>query len=117
MASIYAATEKTCVVAFNTNNLKEVCCEVRSINPDKEIVICADDDHLTNGNPGLTKAKEAALEIGAGLAIPDFGESRGNGETDFNDLQMSKGLEAVKAAVDIKRLSPEDLVNKTDVAV
>ena len=79
--------------------------------------MCIRDSHLTEGNPGLTKAREAALEIGAGLAVPDFGESRGSRETDFNDLHRVKGLDAVKTAVDINRLSPKDLVNKTDVAV
>ena len=51
---------------------------------------------MTKGNPGLTKAREAALEIGAGLAVPDFGESRGSRETDFNDLHQVKGLDALK---------------------
>ena len=38
-------------------------------------------------------------------------------ETDFNDLHQVKGLEAVKTAVDINRLSPQDLVKETDLAV
>ena len=117
MASVHAATGKACVVAFNAGNLKDVCSQVRSSYPDTEIVLCADDDHITKGNPGLTKAREAALEIGAGLAVPDFGESRGNRETDFNDLHRVKGLDAVKTAVDINRLSPQGLVKEADVAV
>ena len=101
MASVHAATGKACVVAFNAGNLRDVCSQVRASYPDNEIVVCADDDYMTEGNPGLTKAREAALEIGAGLAVPDFGESRGNRETDFNDLHRVKGLDAVKTAVDI----------------
>ena len=117
MASVHAATGKASVVAFNAGNLKDVCSQVRSSYPDTEIVLCADDDHITKGNPGLTKAREAALEIGAGLAAPDFGETRGSGETDFNDLHRVKGLEAVRAGVELNRLNPQDLVNETDVAV
>jgi putative DNA primase/helicase len=117
MASVHSATGKACFVAFNAGNLKDVCSQVRASYPDNEIVVCADDDYLTKGNPGLTKAKEAALGISAGLAVPDFGETRGNRETDFNDLHRSMGLEKVKTAVDINRLSPEELVNETDLAV
>ena len=62
--------------------------------PDNEIVVCADDDHSTKAIR-LTKAREAALEINAGLAVPDFGETRGK-ETDFNDLHQVKGLEQLK---------------------
>ena len=117
MASVHAATGKASVVAFNAGNLRDVCSQVRDSYPDTEIVLCADDDHITKGNPGLTKAREAALEIGAGLAAPDFGETRGSGETDFNDLHRVKGLDAVKTAVDINILSPVGLVKETDVAV
>ena len=117
MASVHAATWKACVVAFNAGNLRDVCSQVRASYPDNEIVVCADDDHLTQGNPGLTKAREAALKIGAGLAVPDFEETRGSGETDFNDLHQVKGLDAVKTAVDMNRLSPQDLINSEDVAV
>ncbi len=117
MASVHSATGKTCLIAFYANNLKEVCRKVRSCYPDNEIVVCADDDHMTKGNPGLTKAREAALEIGAGLAVPDFGETRGSRETDFNDLHRVKGLDAVKTALDLNRLSPHGLVKEKDVAV
>ncbi len=51
MASIHAATGKACVVAFNAGNLQDVCSQIRSSYPDNEIVVCADDDHLTKGNP------------------------------------------------------------------
>ena len=51
------------------------------------------------------------------MAVPDFVEIRGSGETDFNDLHRVKGLEAVRAGVELNRLNPQDLVNETDVAV
>ena len=51
------------------------------------------------------------------MAAPDFGETRGSGETDFNDLHRVKGLEAVRAGVELNRLNPQDLVNETDVAI
>ena len=71
-ASVHVATGEACVVSFTTGNLKAICSQVRSIYTNKEIVVCADNDHLTKGKPGLTKAKEATLEIGVVLAVPDF---------------------------------------------
>ena len=34
-----------------------------------------------------------------------------------NDLHREKGLEAVRAGVELNRVNPQDLVNETDVAV
>ncbi|PWF55094.1 DUF927 domain-containing protein [Massilia glaciei] len=41
-------------------------------------------------------AIEAAQAVGGLLAVPDFGDDRGNDETDFNDLAARFGLDAVK---------------------
>ena len=50
------------------------------------------------GNPGLSKATEAAKAIKAKLAVPVFA-NREDGQTDFNDLHQSDGLEAVMACI------------------
>ena len=115
-ATIHEATGYAVAVAFNAGNLLPVSKQVRDKYPETQLIICADDDWKTEGNPGLTKAKDAALETGAYLAVPDFGESRGNGETDFNDLLRVKGLDAVRTGVVINRLNPQDPKKKTDVA-
>jgi putative DNA primase/helicase len=72
---------------------------MRDKYPDAKIIICADDDHRTEGNPGLTKAKEAAREIGAMLALPQFGSDRPAAATDFNDLAKLRGIEAVREQI------------------
>ena len=36
------------------------------------IIIAADDDHQTPGNPGMTKARAAVQATGAKLAVPMF---------------------------------------------
>jgi putative DNA primase/helicase len=59
------------------------------------LVICADDDHVTDGNPGLTKAAEAAQAVKGLLAIPRFPETREDSDTDFNDLACLAGRVAV----------------------
>ncbi len=67
--------------------------------PDLPVIICADDDAATEGNPGITKAKIAAQAIGAKMATPLFGEERPEGATDFNDMAALVGLEAVAKAI------------------
>lgn len=53
-----------------------------------------------DANPGLTKARAAALAVGGFLAVPDFGANRPDGATDFNDLHQLAGPDAVKACID-----------------
>ena len=54
-ATVHEATGSAVAVAFNANNLKPVAIALRAKFPSLEMVICADDDHLTEGNPGITK--------------------------------------------------------------
>jgi putative DNA primase/helicase len=94
-ASVYEATGHPVAVAFNAGNLLAVAQTMKARFPEMLLVICADDDYQTEGNPGITKGREAAQAIGGKLAIPDFGSDRPEGATDFNDLASSAGLEAV----------------------
>ena len=59
-ASIHAATGYCVHVAFNAWNLKAVAQTIRKLHSDVELFIAADDDHKTDGNPGVTKATDAA---------------------------------------------------------
>jgi putative DNA primase/helicase len=100
-ASIHEATGSAVAIAFNAGNLGAVATALRSKYPDLKIILAADDDHLTAGNPGLTKARAAALAVGGYLAVPEFfGHERGDKDTDFNDLHHLAGLAAVKAGID-----------------
>jgi len=73
-ASIHMAMEfeLPVVVAFDAGNLLHVAQALRAKYPDSKILICADNDAHTEGNPGLTKATEAAQAVGALLWVPDF---------------------------------------------
>jgi putative DNA primase/helicase len=86
-ATLYQESGEAVAVAFSAGNLKAVAMALQSKNPALELVVCADDDWQTDGNPGLTNAREAAAAVGARLAVPDFsGLPRGDKDTDFNDL-------------------------------
>jgi putative DNA primase/helicase len=61
--SAHEATGHAAVVAFDCGNLKAVSAAIRAKFPSARLVLLADDDYLTVGNPGLTKAREAAAAI------------------------------------------------------
>nr|MBP6718150.1 toprim domain-containing protein [Rhodoferax sp.] len=71
-ASIHECTGHAVAVAFNAGNLEAVAVALRTKYPALKIIIAADDDHQTPGNPGITKAKAAAQTTGATLAVPVF---------------------------------------------
>jgi len=98
-ASIHEATGRPVAVAFTAGNLLPVAKSLRDKFPELPLVICADDDVGTAGNPGLTKAREAARAVGGLLALPDFGAKRPEGATDFNDLSALLGLEKVRDVI------------------
>ena len=56
--------------------------------PGAELIIAGDDDRLTNGNPGRTKANAAAAKAGATVAFPNWPEGAPEDLTDFNDLAV-----------------------------
>ncbi len=95
-ASIHEATGEAVVVAFNAGNLKTVAESLRDKFPAIKLVICADDDL---SGVGLVKANEAAKLVNADVVMPDFGDNRPDGVSDFNDLHQLKGLDAVKLGV------------------
>lgn len=85
------------VVAFDAQNLLPVAQRIRARYPAAPILVAADDDFLTEGNPGRSKASQAARRVdGCGVTFPVF---RNRGErklTDFNDLHCTQGLDEVR---------------------
>ena len=98
-ATIHQTTGHPVAVAFNAGNLKAVAQAMRARFPTLLLIVCADDDAATYGNPGLTKANEAARAVGGLLAVPDFGPNRPSDATDFNDMAAARGMEAVHDAI------------------
>jgi putative DNA primase/helicase len=99
-ASIHNATGHAVVIAFDSGNLLPVAEVIRAKFPEMKIIIAGDDDHATEGNPGLTKATETARAVNGLLAVPVFHENRQAADTDFNDMARLAGLEAVKACIE-----------------
>ena len=76
------------LAAIDAGNLEPVALAIRAKHPAAEIVICADDDRLTPGNPGLTKARAAAGAVRGRLVRPVWPEGAPESMTDFNDLAV-----------------------------
>lgn len=98
--SIHEATGYAVAVAFNAGNLVPVARVLNQRFPELRLIVCSDDDAKTEGNPGLAKAREAARAVGGLLAVPDFGPRRPDGATDFNDLWLHAGPQAVRACIE-----------------
>jgi putative DNA primase/helicase len=101
-ARLHQATGFLCFAAFDAGNLLSVSKAIRTKYPKCRIIICADNDRYTKipvDNPGVTKAKEAATAIGAGIAVPQF-EDGDLTRTDFDDLAQWRGIEVVKGVID-----------------
>ncbi|MGL1834418.1 toprim domain-containing protein [Rhodocyclaceae bacterium SMB388] len=83
-ATLHEETGHAVLCAMNAGNLLPVAKAARSAWVGAELVICADNDRQTEGNPGLTYATAAAKATGARLIVPEFPEGRAG--SDFNDL-------------------------------
>ena len=99
-ASIHEATGHAVAVAFNAGNLEPVGLALHAKYPALKIIVAADDDSHTAGNPGLSKAKTAAMAVDGLLAVPTFPAGRPDKATDFNDLHQLAGADAVRACID-----------------
>lgn len=71
-ASVHMATGYAVAVAFDAGNLQPVAMALRERLPDQPMIIVADNDAGTEGNPGITKGRAAALAVGARICWPEF---------------------------------------------
>ena len=128
-ASLHETTGLPVAIAFDAGNLRPVAEVLRRRYRTARILVCADDDFATYGNPGVSSASAAALAVSgawvapvfvddplrAGVAKVDASLPRDewnaqvtplvNGRrkfTDFNDLHVSQGPHAVLAQVEAK---------------
>lgn len=96
-ASIFESTGLPVAVCFNSGNLLPVARALRCKYPALALLVAADDDWRTEGNPGLTAARHAALAVGAQVVAPQFPAERPPKATDFNDLAALAGPGTVRA--------------------
>lgn len=102
-ASVFEATGYTVFVAFDCGNLPRVAKVAKEMFPGAKIVMAADNDQFTDGNPGITKANEAASMVNGMMVYPTFSESEVSAgkPKDFNDLHVLRGLDAVREQIEM----------------
>lgn len=107
-ASLFEATGLPVACAFDAGNLLPVAEALRQRYKRARVLVCADDDCFTAGNPGVTAAGAAAVAVNGAWVAPTFTdeaarqakhEANGHKLTDFNDLHALEGLAAVGAQV------------------
>ena len=73
-STLYLATGSAVAVCFNCGNLEPVARALRGKFPELRLIVCADNDTATPGNPGVTHATAAARAVGGFVAVPQFPE-------------------------------------------
>ena len=75
-ATLYETTGYAVVMAIDDGSLEDIAKALRAQFPDKQLVLCGDNDRHTPSNSGVIHATAAAKAIGAALAIPDVCRGR-----------------------------------------
>lgn len=92
--TLHMTTGHGVVAAFDCGGLLPIAWMMRkTLGRKANIVIAGDDDRFTPGNPGRTKAEEAAKAVRGVAMFPAF-DSDDTESTDFNDVFVRKGWSA-----------------------
>ncbi|WP_407161014.1 DUF927 domain-containing protein [Aeromonas caviae] len=99
--SVHLAIGATVYCAMDAGNLHAVAQIARRQHPEARILLCGDNDEHTQGNPGKTKAEQAAAAIGGLVALPPIAG-------DWNDYHRAHGLTATKEAIMQGEITQQD---------
>lgn len=72
-ASVHVATGYAVAICFDAGNLEPVAKAMRAKFPDSLLILVADNDIGTEGNPGVSRATAAARAVRGEVVIPHFG--------------------------------------------
>ena len=87
-ATIHEETGAAVAATMNAGNLLPAGLRLQRQHPDAVLIVGADDDRMTEGNPGRTAAIKAAAALGCGLVFPDWPVNAPLSLTDFTDLHQ-----------------------------
>ena len=97
-ASLYEASRKPVVVAFDAGNLDPVVASIKQRYPNHPIYVMGDNDHHLPVNQGVEKAIAVANKHHVGVGFPEFQNKAGL--SDFNDLQVREGRDVLSTQVE-----------------
>jgi len=84
--TIHQQTRAPVAAAMNAGNLLPVAETIRAARPLLSLVVAADNDHRTDGNPGLNYGRAAARAVGAAVTWPTVCGGEDCRCTDYNDV-------------------------------
>ncbi|MGU5729759.1 primase-helicase zinc-binding domain-containing protein [Aeromonas jandaei] len=90
--SVHLASGATVFCSMDCGNLAAVAQIARRQHPKARILLCGDNDEHTQGNPGKTKAEQAAAAIGGLVALPPIAG-------DWNDYHRAHGLTVTREVI------------------
>lgn len=90
--SVHLAIGSTVYCAMDAGNMLAVAQIARRQHPEARILLCGDNDADKKGNPGKTKAAQAAAAIGGLVASPEI-------SGDWNDYHQANGLTKTREAI------------------
>jgi putative DNA primase/helicase len=90
--SVQAATGATVYCAMDAGNLQAVAEIAHRQHPEARVLLCGDNDEGTEGNPGKTKAEQAAAAVDGLVALPPVAG-------DWNDYHQAHGLSKTQEAI------------------
>jgi putative DNA primase/helicase len=117
-ASIHEATGLPVAIAFDAGNLLPVAQALAARYKRARLLLCADDDYQTPGNPGATAAHAASLAVSGAVFTPRFAVRAPGPDdppvawvaeklpaasmklTDCNDLAVAEGLHVLRAQIE-----------------
>jgi putative DNA primase/helicase len=95
-------------VAFHAANLMAVARDVRRRYPAATLIMCADDDRATDGNPGLERRHCRCARGAAGCSpCHASADDAPSVSIDFNDVYRRLGAAAVRARIE-EAAAPDD---------
>lgn len=99
-ATLHFLTGFTVLCAMTAGGLSDIARMAKQRRSDREIVVCADNDHDTEKksgkNTGISAATQAAVSCNLGAPVwPDFAD--GEDGSDWNDYMKLHGEEAARA--------------------
>lgn len=106
-ATIHAVTGKAVAVAFSTGNLLDITGYMKRCFPNSKVIVACDNDRWSSVNTVKGKQENAGLYYGSRAAeltgceyrLPQFSNLESK-PTDFNDLYVMDGEQAVKLYLD-----------------
>ena len=84
-ASLHEDRKECVIVAFNCGNLLAVAESVFKTWRPKSLIVMADDERNTDGNPGVSAAREVSEKLNVDWYTPEFPVNRPEWATDYNE--------------------------------